>query len=80
MISYGCPAEAWREFETRFGVKIIELYGMSYSKLTVLFVLLFATQWLNGAGRPAITAQVRLPVRGSRTVAPSASRSARSRA
>jgi O-antigen/teichoic acid export membrane protein len=33
---------------------IVDLYGDSYSGLTELFVLLFATQWLNGAGRPAI--------------------------
>jgi O-antigen/teichoic acid export membrane protein len=33
---------------------IVDLYGESYTGLTQLFVLLFATQWLNGAGRPAI--------------------------
>jgi O-antigen/teichoic acid export membrane protein len=33
---------------------IVDLYGVDYTKLTELFVLLFATQWLNGAGRPAI--------------------------
>ncbi len=33
---------------------IIDFYGIDYTKLTELFVLLFATQWLNGAGRPAI--------------------------
>jgi O-antigen/teichoic acid export membrane protein len=33
---------------------IVDLYGIDYTKLTDLFVLLFATQWLNGAGRPAI--------------------------
>jgi hypothetical protein len=33
---------------------IVDLYGDSYTGLTELFVLLFATQWLNGAGRPAI--------------------------
>jgi hypothetical protein len=33
---------------------IIQQYGIDYSRLTELFVLLFATQWLNGAGRPAI--------------------------
>ena len=33
---------------------IVDLYGESYTGLTPLFVLLFATQWLNGAGRPAI--------------------------
>jgi crotonobetaine/carnitine-CoA ligase len=29
MLSVGCPAGAWREFETRFGVRLIEFYGMS---------------------------------------------------
>jgi O-antigen/teichoic acid export membrane protein len=33
---------------------IVDLYGVDYTKLTELFVLLFATQWVNGAGRPAI--------------------------
>jgi hypothetical protein len=33
---------------------IVDLYGSSYTGLTDLFVLLFAAQWLNGAGRPAI--------------------------
>jgi hypothetical protein len=33
---------------------IIDLYGLNYTKLTELFALLFATQWLNGAARPAI--------------------------
>jgi O-antigen/teichoic acid export membrane protein len=33
---------------------IVDLYGESYTGLTPLFVLLFATQWLNGAGRPAL--------------------------
>ena len=33
---------------------IVDLYGLDYTRLTELFVLLFATQWLNGAGRPAI--------------------------
>jgi crotonobetaine/carnitine-CoA ligase len=28
-LSVGCPASAWREFEERFGVKIVEFYGMS---------------------------------------------------
>jgi hypothetical protein len=32
----------------------VDLYGDSYTGLTELFVLLFAAQWLNGAGRPAI--------------------------
>jgi crotonobetaine/carnitine-CoA ligase len=29
MLSVGCPAGAWREFESRFGVRLIEFYGMS---------------------------------------------------
>jgi crotonobetaine/carnitine-CoA ligase len=29
VLSVGCPAGAWREFENRFGVKLIEFYGMS---------------------------------------------------
>lgn len=33
---------------------IVDLYGNSYTGLTELFVLLFAAQWLNGVGRPAI--------------------------
>jgi O-antigen/teichoic acid export membrane protein len=33
---------------------IVRWYGPSYSGLTLLFVLLFITQWVNGAGRPAI--------------------------
>jgi hypothetical protein len=33
---------------------IIEQYGVDYAGLAVVFVLLFLTQWLNGAGRPAI--------------------------
>jgi O-antigen/teichoic acid export membrane protein len=33
---------------------IVDFYGIDYTKLTELFVLLFATQWLNGVGRPAI--------------------------
>lgn len=33
---------------------IVDLYGDSYTGLTELFVLLFAAQWLNGVGRPAI--------------------------
>jgi O-antigen/teichoic acid export membrane protein len=33
---------------------IVRLYGTAYTGLTVLFVLLFATQWLNGIARPAI--------------------------
>jgi hypothetical protein len=33
---------------------IVDLYGVDYTKLTGLFVVLFATQWINGAGRPAI--------------------------
>ncbi|MBS0421817.1 MAG: hypothetical protein JSR66_29170 [Proteobacteria bacterium] len=33
---------------------IVDLYGSPYTGLTELFVLLFATQWLNGVGRPAI--------------------------
>ncbi len=33
---------------------IVRLYGSPYSGLTELFVFLFATQWLNGVGRPAI--------------------------
>lgn len=33
---------------------IIDLYGIDYTKLATLFVLLFATQWINGVGRPAI--------------------------
>jgi hypothetical protein len=33
---------------------IVDLYGVEYTNLTDLFALLFATQWINGAGRPAI--------------------------
>jgi O-antigen/teichoic acid export membrane protein len=33
---------------------IVALYGDSYTGLTEVFVLLFAAQWLNGVGRPAI--------------------------
>ena len=33
---------------------IIDLYGGDYTGLTELFALLFAAQWLNGVGRPAI--------------------------
>jgi O-antigen/teichoic acid export membrane protein len=33
---------------------IVRWYGPSYSGLTLLFVLLFITQWVNGCGRPAI--------------------------
>jgi hypothetical protein len=33
---------------------VVDLYGVDYTKLTELFVVLFATQWLSGAGRPAI--------------------------
>jgi hypothetical protein len=33
---------------------LVEWYGPAYSGLTILFALLFATQWLNGAARPAI--------------------------
>jgi O-antigen/teichoic acid export membrane protein len=33
---------------------IVDLYGASYTGLTLLFALLFAAQWLNGMGRPAI--------------------------
>ena len=33
---------------------LVDLYGSSYTGLTELFALLFAAQWLNGAGRPAI--------------------------
>jgi O-antigen/teichoic acid export membrane protein len=33
---------------------IVDLYGAEYTNLTDLFALLFATQWINGAGRPAI--------------------------
>jgi O-antigen/teichoic acid export membrane protein len=33
---------------------IIDLYGVDYTRLADLFVLLFATQWINGVGRPAI--------------------------
>jgi len=33
---------------------LIDLYGIDYTRLTDLFVFLFATQWLNGVGRPAI--------------------------
>lgn len=33
---------------------IVALYGDNYTGLTELFVLLFAAQWLNGVGRPAI--------------------------
>ena len=33
---------------------IVDSYGEDYTGLTILFVLLFATQWLNGVGRPAI--------------------------
>ena len=32
----------------------IHLYGPPYNGLTALFVLLFANQWVNGAGRPAL--------------------------
>ncbi len=28
-MSVGCPAASWREFEQRFGVRVIEWYGMS---------------------------------------------------
>jgi O-antigen/teichoic acid export membrane protein len=33
---------------------VVALYGAGYTRLTELFVLLFAAQWLNGVGRPAI--------------------------
>jgi O-antigen/teichoic acid export membrane protein len=33
---------------------IVGWYGPSYSGLTLLFVLLFITQWVNGTGRPAV--------------------------
>jgi O-antigen/teichoic acid export membrane protein len=33
---------------------IVSFYGISYTNLTALFVLLYATQWLNGSSRPAI--------------------------
>jgi hypothetical protein len=33
---------------------IARMYGYPYTELTALFVLLYATQWVNGAGRPAI--------------------------
>lgn len=29
LLSVGCPAPVWREFEERFGVQLIEFYGMS---------------------------------------------------
>ncbi len=32
----------------------IAWYGVAYSGLTVLFILLFVTQWVNGVSRPAI--------------------------
>ena len=31
VLSVGCPAPAWREFEARFGVNVVEWYGMSDS-------------------------------------------------
>lgn len=33
---------------------ILGWYGAAYSGLTLLFILLFVTQWVNGASRPAI--------------------------
>jgi O-antigen/teichoic acid export membrane protein len=33
---------------------LVDFYGSSYTGLTGLFALLFAAQWLNGVGRPAI--------------------------
>jgi hypothetical protein len=33
---------------------IVEQFGPSYTQLTVLFALLFATQWFTGVARPAI--------------------------
>ncbi len=30
-LSVGCPAASWREFEERFGVRVVEWYGMSDS-------------------------------------------------
>lgn len=33
---------------------ITDLYGSDYKDLTAVFMILFATQWINGIGRPAI--------------------------
>jgi crotonobetaine/carnitine-CoA ligase len=48
VLSAGCPADKWQEFEKRFGVKIVEFYGMIDSP----GILLNAEGKIGSMGKP----------------------------
>jgi crotonobetaine/carnitine-CoA ligase len=65
-LSVGCPAAVWQEFEQRFGVRVIEWYGMSDSPGNLINL----DGRLGSIGKPAAGAEFRVADAEDRTLPP----------
>ncbi len=66
VFSVGCPAPVWRAFERRFGVRIVEWYGMSDAPGN----LLNATGKVGSVGKPLGVAEFRVVDENDRDLPP----------
>lgn len=64
VLSVGCPASCWREFEERFGVRVVEWYGMSDSPGNLINL----EGKVGSVGRPAGGAEFRVADAHDRTL------------
>src|SRR6185312_6382201 len=69
ILSVGCPASAWRECEDRFGVRIIEFYGMSDAAGN----LVNTDGKVGSVGKPIAGAQYRIADENDRPLPPGSS-------
>jgi crotonobetaine/carnitine-CoA ligase len=69
-IAFGapCPVEIWEEFETRFGMKLVEVYGMTEAPMACENRL--DNRKIGSAGRESITYEVRIVDEYDDTVPP----------
>ena len=69
-IAFGapCPVEIWEEFERRFGVDLVEVYGMTEAPMACENLL--ADRKIGSAGRESVTYEVRIVDENDEPVAP----------
>lgn len=65
-LSVGCPATVWREFEERFGVRVVEWYGMSDSPGNLINV----EGRVGSVGKPAKDTEFRVVDENDMTLPP----------
>jgi carnitine-CoA ligase len=69
ILSVGCPASAWRECEERFGLRIIEFYGMSDAAGNLVNV----DGKVGSVGKPIAGAEYRIADENDRPLPPGSS-------